>query len=394
MKVMQIHNHYRLDGGEEASVEVEADLLRSGGHQVNEVRVSNPDGRVRAAGSLLASPWNPARPRAIRAEVRRWGPDLAHVHNTWFSFSPSVVGALAAERVPTVMSVRNFRLLCVHSGLYRDGRICTDCVGTHPWRGVIHNCYRRSRVASTAAATTIALNRGLRTWDRIDRFIAPSAFVRDMFVRAGFDAGRFAIAPNVVPDPGVRTAPPSRSRTVLYAGNLTGEKGVQMLLDGWRMARRQIKDGLELVVVGDGPLRAPLERNPPDGVTVKAWMDRPELADLMLRSRAVVFPSQSYETFGRVVAEAFAAGAPVLASNLSAPAELVEPLGESWLVPPDDASAWGAGLAQLADDAVVDEAGADARKLFERRYSFEAGLPRLLAIYESVSRNSAHASRG
>jgi glycosyltransferase involved in cell wall biosynthesis len=384
MRVMQVHNHYRLHGGEEASVEDEATLLRAGGHQVLQYEVANPDEPVATARALLKSPWNRAHSRNIRAEVRRWRPEIAHVHNTWFSFSPSVIAGLAAERVPTVMSVRNFRLLCINAGLFRAGGICTDCVGTHPWRGVLHNCYRDSRGVSTVAATMLALNRGLGTWDRVDRFLAPSEFVRDMFASSGFEADRFSVTPNVVPDPGPRRDAPSSSRLVLYAGRLSPEKGIPALLEGWRIARRGKAKSLELVVVGTGPLREELDRERPEGVTVRDWMDRAQLVDLMLRARAVVFPSESYETFGRVIAEGFAAGAPALATDLGAPGELVRPLGPSWLVPPSDPAAWGSALERLTDDAAVDRAGADARDQFERSYSFEAGLPRLVSIYESV----------
>jgi hypothetical protein len=55
------------------------------------------------------------------------------------------------------------------------------------------------------------------------------------------------------------------------------------------------------------------------------------------------------------------------------------------LIPPSDPSAWGSALEQLTDDAAVDRAGVRAREQFERNYSFEAGLPRLVATYESVA---------
>ena len=49
-----------------------------------------------------------------------------------------------------------------------------------------------------------------------------------------------------------------------------------------------------------------------------------EVMALMRGARCVVFPSEWYETFGRVTAEAYAAGVPVVASRLGAMAEIVE----------------------------------------------------------------------
>src|SRR5207302_8123995 len=136
------------------------------------------------------------------------------------ALTPSVFRALRSESVPTVMTLQNFRLVCAEAKLFRDGRTCTDCVGTHPWRGALHACYRGSVPASIVAAATISLNRRVGSWDGIDRFLAPSEFVRSIFLQAGFAPERIVVKPNVVADPGARDAAPSASSTLLYVGRL------------------------------------------------------------------------------------------------------------------------------------------------------------------------------
>ena len=116
----------------------------------------NPQRPGPAAASLLASAWNPAAARALRAEARRVRPDVAHVHNTWFALTPAVAAALDGAGVPVVMTLHNYRILCANASLYRDGRPCEDCVGSHPWHGVRHRCYRDSLASSTAVAATAA----------------------------------------------------------------------------------------------------------------------------------------------------------------------------------------------------------------------------------------------
>ncbi len=390
MRILQIHNPYVYAGGEDTIADTEAELLRDAGHEVDRFRASNPDRAPRAAASLLAAPWNPARYRAVRDRVRELRPDIAHVHNTWFALTPSIFPALAAEGIPTVMTIQNFRLMCAEAKLFRDGGLCTKCVGSHPWHAVRYACYRGSRPQSAVAALTIAVNRRVGSWDRIDRFFAPSEFVKGVFAQGGFDPGRIVVKPNVIGDPGPRPQSPSSARSILFVGRISPEKGPKLLLDAWREAAPQAPD-LELVMIGDGPVRAELEREAPPRTRFLGWVPPSELPEQLLAARALVFPTQWSENFGRSIIEAMAAGMPVLASDIATPAEIVGELGAEWLVAPHDHAAWRNALAGLSDGAVVDAGGARARALFERKYNLEAGLDALLETYELVLAEQARA---
>jgi hypothetical protein len=186
MRILQVHTLYREEGGEDAVARAEAELLRRAGHELVPFIAHNPEATVPAAASLLVSAWNPVVARRIRAVAEQVRPDVAHVHNTWFALSPSVIAALGAAGVPVVMTLHNYRLLCVNASLFRDGRPCEDCVGTHPWHGVRHRCYRGSAGGSAAVAAAISVNRLLGTWQRHVRlFLALNEFARERFIRGG-----------------------------------------------------------------------------------------------------------------------------------------------------------------------------------------------------------------
>ncbi|GAA5111447.1 glycosyltransferase [Haloechinothrix salitolerans] len=380
MKVLQIHNHYTARGGEDSVVEAEARLLADAGHQVDTLRVRNPGG-ARAALALAGAPWNPPRRAELRDRLRADRPDVAHLHNTWFSLSPSIVDALADAGVPTVMTLHNYRLVCGNALLFRDGAVCTDCVGGQPWHAVRHGCYRGSRTQSAVAAATIALHARRGTWEHVTRFLAPSRFVRDVYVAAGFDASRITVKPHSAADPGPRTLPPSASRRVLCLGRLAPEKGIDTLLDAWRAAGH---DDLELVLVGDGPRHADLARRAPDNVRFTGWLPAEQVRTQLLRSRAVVVPTECYETFGMTAVEGMAAGVPVLASDIAGPADVAGELGPAWLAPPGDVEGWSDALLRLRDDAIVDAVGQAARDIYLRRYTEETGLRSLLASYQNA----------
>jgi glycosyltransferase involved in cell wall biosynthesis len=384
MRILQVHTHYRQPGGEDAVVATEAGLLRDAGHQVLTHRARNPEG-ARAAASLAAAPWNEVQARTVARQVERLRPDVVHVHNTWFATSPAVFAALRRVGVPVVMTLHNYRLVCAAATLFRDGAPCTDCVGTHPWHGVEHACYRDSRPQSAIAAATIGLHQRRGTWHRdVDRFLALTGFGRDQFIAGGLPPDRILVKPNSVDDPGPRAGPPSASTTVLYLGRLTPEKGIDTLLRAWERSPERLR----LVVAGSGPLEAAVRANAPARVDVVGALPPAQVRSLLLSARALVFPSMWFEGHPLVPVEAAAAGLPVVLSDLGAMTDLFSPGAEELLFPPGDVDALTVRLARLDDDRFVDAHGPFTRRRFEERYTHATALESLESAYRSATGSS------
>jgi glycosyltransferase involved in cell wall biosynthesis len=387
VRVLQLHTPYRQPGGEDAVVRAEAEVLRRSGHEVVQYQVQNPPGAAGAIGSLVLSPWNPLQARRVQGLAERIRPDVAHVHNTWYAQSPAVLWALRRSGVPTVMTLHNYRLVCANGQLFRDGAPCEDCVGASPWHGVQHGCYRDSMVLSVPAAGTIALHDRLRTWCRtVDRFVVLSEFAAERLVRGGLPPDRIELKPNFVADPGPRAAPAAASATVLYVGRLSPEKGVELLVEAWR----EVGEGpLELVVVGDGPLRERLARRPVARLRLVGQLPAAEVRRQMLAARALVLPSVWYEGQPVAVLEALAAGLPVLGSGIGGVPELLAPLGRDWLAAPGEVASWVAALRALADPERVEVASARARALYERSFSAATAARALEGVYERAADHRA-----
>jgi glycosyltransferase involved in cell wall biosynthesis len=379
LRILQVHTSYREQGGEDAVVAAEGELLAAAGHEVILHEARNPSGTAQTASSLAMSPWNPLAARELRSIAERVRPDVAHVHNTWYALSPSVLTALTTAATPVVMTLHNYRLLCANASLFRDGHPCEDCVGSHPWHGVRHRCYRGSVVASTPAAATIALNRTLGTWNRHVRlFLALNDFARTRFIRGGLPADKIHVKPNFVKDPGPRPHPPAWSRTILYVGRLSPDKGIEPLLDAWDAGG---VGEFELLLVGDGPLRPELERRPGAGVRLTGSLSRREVLDRMLGARALVFPSLLYEGQPMAVLEALGCGLPVLASRLGGNTDL---LPGDWLIAAGARVAWVQALRRLKDDDWVNRAGVEARQLYERRFDEQTARRLLEEAYRTA----------
>jgi glycosyltransferase involved in cell wall biosynthesis len=376
--VFQVHNRYNQAGGEDTVVRAERTVLLSGKHVVQTMEVQNPAGAA-ALPALAASPWNVASQRRVSALLERWTPDVAHVHNTWFRLTPSILTAIRRRGVPLVVTVHNYRMACLNGQFFRDGKICEECIGRYPVPGVRFGCYRDSVFQSGIIATSVSLGRARSFWqDAVDRFVAMTPFQRDLLIRIGVQPEKIYVKPHFSADVGTRSEPPSRSDTVVFVGRLGREKGIAGLIDAWREVAPR---NLTLVVVGDGPLRAALEASKPPGVQFVGWLSRSSVLERLLSARALLFPSVWYETFGMVLIEAMAAGLPIVASSVGGVPWVVS--DERQLVPPG--GTWVDRLRVLDDGSYpVDELSTLNRHRFETNFSVDQGLANLERLYRSV----------
>ncbi|MEU7516426.1 glycosyltransferase [Streptomyces sp. NPDC042898] len=391
MHVLVVHNRYSSaqPSGENRVVDEEVGLLRAAGHRVDVFERRSDD---IAARSLLGKvavpllvPWNPAVRTELAARLRAERPDVVHVHNVFPLLSPSVLTACADVGVPVVATLHNYTQVCPPGTLHRDGRPCTECVGSAtPLPAVRHGCYRNSRLATVPLAVGMSVNRR-RWWSGVERFLCISAAQRDILVRSGMPAARLSVKHNFVPDPGVGRA--GAGEHLLFLGRLAETKGVRLLMAAWDELAADGGVGLPLVLAGAGPLEPEVTAWAAgrDDVRYVGLYDPAQCREAVARSVAVVAPSMSLETFGLVVAEAMAAGVPAVAAGHGAFVELVEDGVTGLLHRPGDPASLAAGLRRIATDPDGNqEMGRAARHRYERNFSPAVGLERLVEEYRAA----------
>lgn len=376
MRILIAHSRYRSGAasGENRVVDDEARLLADAGH---DVRVWDPlpetGGAIAQARMGVDAVWSRSAAVAIRRMIGHWPADVVHLHNLFPTLSPAVIRAAAAASVPVVLTLHNYRLMCVPGTLLRDGQICEDCVGrSTPWPGVVHRCYRGSMLGSGALATSLTLHRRLGSFDRVSLFLAVGTFVRNKHVEAGVPADRIRVKSNFAWPIGRREG---RGDYSLFLGRLAREKGVETILEAWQEAPG------ELLVVGDGPDAERLRRLAPSRVRFVGGVPASEVPLLIRRARALLLPSIWYEGQPRVVLEAYAAGVPVVATRIGGLEELVVDGQAGLLVDAGDVSSWAVALKRISDDAECDRLGDGAFAEWTDRYTPERGLRGLEDAY-------------
>jgi glycosyltransferase involved in cell wall biosynthesis len=381
MKILIAHNRYQFSGGEDAVVRDEAELLRRRGHCVEVLEQDNDAihgfrGNLIAAASVFYSA--PSRVR-MKQVIHDFQPEIVHIHNWFPMLSPAIILEADASAIPIVQTLHNFRLLCANALLFRDGAVCTDCVGKQiPMGGILHGCYRGSRAGSAIVAAAFAYHRLAHTWDCVDLFIAVSGFEREILLGGGLAAEKVVVKPNFVASDAM-LAGMNRESSALFAGRLSEEKGIKTLLSAWNTGRMP----WQLKIIGDGPMADEVRSCAASNSRVEYLGLQPPDAVLsaMAKAKFLVFPSEWYETFGRTVVEAFSQGTPVLATDMGGVRELVEEGRTGFRFPPGDADALVAGAARFFAMEDYEQMRANCRKLFLSRFTAEINYTLLVDIY-------------
>jgi phosphatidylinositol alpha-mannosyltransferase len=178
--------------------------------------------------------------------------------------------------------------------------------------------------------------------------------------------------------------PSGREHRILFVGRQEARKGLPVMLRAWPETHR--RTGARLRVIGADPLAVRLlmarANVREDGIDVLGFLSQERLTDELLRAKALAAPSLGGESFGMVLTRAFAAGLPVVASDIDGYRDVMTPETGSTVPPGDPAALTDALVELLADEDRRCRFGVAARRLAEERYSWDEVARRLVTVYE------------
>lgn len=377
MRIAILHSRY-LSGpasGENRVLGDDIKLLTDAGHEVRSWTPAPGTTPREQAQAAVRAVWSADAVARVRELVGTWGAEIVHCHNLFPLLSPAVIREASAQGAGVVMTLHNYRLMCLAGSFHRAGHTCEECLGRVPWRGVAHGCYRGSSLASGVLATSLMTHRSMKTFDRVDRFLAVSDFVRKKHVEAGISAERIGVAPQFAWPTEQRDGP---GDYFLYVGRLTQEKGANSLIEAWQ-------PGLgRLVVVGDGPEMTHLRSVASPDIEFRGLVPGDSVPGLLRGAKALLVPSLTNDPAPRSVTEAYAAGVPVLASRSGGLPEVVEDGESGILVAPGAPNEWAAAVERLTDDEESVRLGAGALRCWSEKHRPEQSLSRLEDAYKAV----------
>jgi len=391
VRVLAVHNFYRNRGGEARTMESEKKILESHGHKVCVYSRDNKE----ISGSRPIQVWQIAvnvffslrTYREVTKLIRRFSPDVVHIHNVFSLVSPSVYFAVKRCRIPMVQTLHNYRLGCPN-GLFLDtkGAICTKCIHGNIFHAVMKRCLHGNLGQSLAVSLSLGLHRILRTFHKVDVFISPSRFLKEKMTEAGIPEEKIRVKPHFM---GMRPVSFSQAYEpyAVFMGRVAREKGVMMLLQVFK----ERKD-LGLKIIGEGPLleqaRHFIKENRLSHIECLGYISSEERFEVVKRAAFLLFPSLYYENFPYVLMESLILGVPVIASSIGGVPEIVEDKRNGLLCPPGSVEEMNHRISMLLrNPTFLEKMRKQAREKAGLLFNEKKGYLELLDMYRSVMRD-------
>lgn len=386
MNILIAHNHYGdyAIGGEAAVVQAEVELLRSHGHNVFVYERTNAELNKQdvfsKAYSALNYTWSKKSYNEIQKVLNKFKPDVFHLHNYKWLFTPSVFAAAKDLNIPTIHTLHNYWMAAPCASLMKYGKICELCLEKNNPKYILkYRCRKEGSIVSSLINYKYfqSIIKRNKLSDIVDIYISLTDFSKNKFIQAGIPEGQIVVKPNFITDP-LKEISVSNQGYALFVGRLSYEKGIDFLINAWENIDFQLK------VVGDGPRRKKVT-TANKNIEFLGWKNQKEVYKLLANSSFFVFPSLLYEGFPISLLEAMAMGKPIIASDLGARSEMIQHENTGLLF---DVNSQKDFIEKcnwiIANKEKAEQMGKKARTRYLDKYNPESNYMQLIDIYNSV----------
>ena len=406
MKILQINVFNYRKGGSEVVYFSTMELLRMHGEEVVNFALRWPENypseyesyfpESKETRSELLKPVkniinyfnNREAARKLEQLIEKERPDLAHMHLIWGQITGSILPVLKRHNVPIIFSIHDYRIVCP-AYTFRNGKgeICEQCRGRNFYHCVINKCTKDSYLLSVMMAIEQCYrNRFFNPAEYIDGLIYVSQFAKQMHekympeLKEKRNIVLYNLADKILDAPAQKT-----DRYFLFFGRLSYEKGVKTLISAFKdMPNSNLK------IAGTGPLEDELKdytkSNNVTNVEFLGYKSGKELTDLVENAYFIIVPSEWYENNPMTIIGGYAAGVPVIGTNIGGIPEIIEEGVTGYLFTPAN-SVDLTRVVKAADSLPAEQysnyqqnALSFARKHFDR----EKYYPQLIGFYNQL----------
>ncbi|MFZ4632502.1 MAG: glycosyltransferase [Patescibacteria group bacterium] len=264
--------------------------------------------------------------RKFKKLVNDFKPDIIHIHNIYHQISPSILDVAKEYKIPVVMHLHDYKLICPNYQLFVAGRTCEACNPKKYCHCIKNKCFKKSLAKSILAALEMYIHHSvLKIYEKnITTFIAPSGFMKEKLISFSWPENKIKIITNPFS--------PELSRNdndkniieedyLLYFGRLSKEKGLETLISAAAITNSKIK------LAGVGPEKEKLEKISHDlkvNTEFLGFTSGEELKLTILKAKAIIIPSIWYENMPLSLLEALNLGKLVIASNIGGIPEIIK----------------------------------------------------------------------
>lgn len=403
MKILLINKFFYLKGGAERYFFELGELLEKKGHEVIYFSMDHPNNRQSKYSKYFASEVNQENPglnfkglkdslrifwsfnarKKIKQLIKDKKPEIAHIHNIYGQLSPSILGVLKKNKIPVVMTVHDYKMICPNYILFTKGNACTRCKKRKYYNSVFYKCQKNSIIASLLVCLELYFHKLFKLYERnIDLYLCPSKFMKQKFEQFEIK-GKKLILPYFL---NIENYKPNYTNQdyFLFFGRVSKEKGIKVLIEAWKQLDKNIK----LIIAGTGPeeneINNLIKKNKLNIEMVGAKKGA-VLKKLVQNSTAVILPSVWYDNSPLVIYESFALGKPVIGSEMGGIPEMIENNKTGFVFGNRNTKELAKIINKFVKNKNLSEKiGKQAREFISRDYSADAHYKKIIRIYKNL----------
>lgn len=267
--------------------------------------------------------------RKIAKLLDDFQPDVVHIHNIYHHISPSILGEIKKRKIPAVMTIHDYNLICPDYSLLCGDKEWNDIKGNKYVYFIKNKCFKNSYIQSFLVMAEFLFNKKFGFYKKyVDLYISPSKFAREKLIRGGIPAEKISVIPHFFIKKNIIDMPRDKAerekndnrlkeKYVFHFGSLSKEKGVDKLI---KIFQELPEVNLYLAGRIAGDLKIPEAEN----IKYIGFLNPEKLENYIENSLFVISLSKLPETFGLIALEALANGRPFIGYAGGSFAEIVE----------------------------------------------------------------------
>lgn len=385
LKVLLIHNKYRLAGGEDTLAVNDAKMLREHGHTVMEYIKDNSDIDNFSKWDKLLAPFRLCysfkQSRELKRLIKENQIDIIYAINLVPLIGFTVYRVAKKTGTPIVQSVNNFRYACPGSSCIRNGEICESCITKNSFSDALkYGCYRNSKLQTIILCAAMRLHRMLGSFDRVDCYTVPSGFNKSKLNGIVKDEKKIVVLNPTIPDEHTDITNASDRKYYVYAARLEKLKGIDVAVKAFE------KLDYPLMVLGTGNMEEEMKQYVREhnlsNIDFVGFCDRNKMREIFCNAKALLYPTQWYEGIPLTLLESFSLGTPVIGSNIGNVGDCVRDGINGVTFQYDDPDALAGAVMKMESPEMLDRTIKGARQIYEENYSPDAYYNNLMAIFQ------------
>jgi len=337
VRILQVNNYAHIRGGSDRYFHDLSSAL-SKDHEVMMFSTLNRDSTVtenahlfwedlpkelildgKRLGDAMSYFWRTDVERCFLECVESFKPVVIHLHIYHGQLTSSIIKVAKQKNIKIIQTVHDFKMICAVDSASRNNEFCTKCHGVSFYHCIIHKCNRDSLFRSAHTAAECYFRSSLSKKSDISKYIFVSHFQAVKHLEV-FPNLKYDVIPNFTPSPQEMDTSTVNETYLFYPTRLEYGKGIERLLDLYKLA---LSRGIKLpkcYVAGEGSLlehyqNVLLSFELNDHICFVGSLSGKNLTQYYASCSAVINFSSLNETFGLTVIEGFAHGKPCITST-------------------------------------------------------------------------------